>query len=295
MTAQRLAAAVEGVRAELAQRYPVRVDTTAWTWADGVEVDGGVLVAAQANAYVQALTRALEVEVPRPAVLSDVASPWTLHRWQPLLGDAAVDLHRGSEGDDLQTQWTPPAWIRAFAQEGARSLVQLPDGTVGWVDTDRLGDASPDSDPWAHIRRSVRGQSLASEGTLAQAGARSRARLGRPYLWGGNTDAAADCSGFVQSVVLDAAGVLLPKNTKDQRQAGARVAKDAIAPGDLIFVRGRSSRLSHVGIALSADAGTSVAHSCLSRKELLEEPLADFLDRYDFLGARRPIAWADAP
>ncbi len=294
MTAERLAAAVAEVRAELARRYPLRVDTTTWRWDGGVQVDGGVLVAAQANAYVQGLGRAMEAQVPRPSVLSDLGSPWTLHRWRPVLGDAPLDLLRKDEGDDLQTQWTPPVWLRVFADRHERSLVQLPDGTVGWIDSARLADGEPDADPWTSIRRGRKGESVAG-GRLQDAAGAARARLGRPYLWGGNTDDAADCSGFVQTVVHGTSGVLLPKNTKDQRQIGARVAKGAIEPGDLVFVRGRGSRLSHVGIALPSPDGTTVAHSCLSRFRILEEPLDAFLDRYDFLGARRPIAWSDVP
>ncbi len=292
MTAQRLADAVATVRGDLQRRYPVGVDTTRWAWDGAVRVEGAVLVAAQANAYVQGLTAAMEAPVPRPAVLSDLESPWTLHRWRALAGDEALDLHRADEGDDLQTQWSPPALLRAFADRGQRTLVQLPDGTVGWVARDRLVDAAPDADPWAALLRGRRNEAVVAPG-LAQAAARARARMGRPYLWGGNTDAAADCSGFVQSVVFDASGLLLPKNTKDQRATGARVAPDAIAPGDLVFVRGRDSRLSHVGLALPSAQGTTVAHSCLSRRQILEEPLADFLERYDFLGARRPVAWRE--
>ena len=294
MNAERLAAAVDEVRAELAERYPVRVDTTTWRWEGGVCVDGGVLVAAQANAYVQGLTRALDAAIPRPAVLSDLDSPWTLHLWRPVLGDRAVDLHRADVGDDLQTQWTPPAWLRAYVERGERTLVQLPDATVGWIRSDRLGDSDPTGDPWSSIPRGSKGEAVPA-GVLSRAAEVARARMGRPYLWGGNTDAAADCSGFVQAVVSGASGVLLPKNTRDQRQIGARVSRATIAPGDLVFVRGRESRLSHVGIALPSPDGTTVAHSCLSRCRVLEEPLADFLDRYDFLGARRPIAWGEAP
>ncbi len=294
MSAERLSAAVATVRAELARRYPVGVDTTAWAWEGGPTVAGGVLVAAQADAYVQGLGRELDAPVPRPAVLSDLDSPWALHRWRPVLGDAAVDLHRGDADEDLQTQWTPPAWLRFFAERGARALVQLPDGTVGWIEAARLGEGDPGGDPWASIQRPQPGAAVPG-GSLSAAADAARARLGRPYRWGGNVDAAADCSGFVQAVVLAASGLLLPKNTKDQRQAGARVAPDAILPGDLVFVRGRASRLSHVGIALPSPSGTTVVHSCLSRERVLEEPLSAFLDRYDFLGARRPVAWSDAP
>jgi hypothetical protein len=290
VSADRLAAAVADVRVELARRYPVAVDNTTWRWDGGVRVDGGVLVAAQANAYVQGMTGVLGLDVPRPTVLSDLNTPWILHRWRRVTGEHAVDLHRKDEGDDLQTQWSPPAWLRAYVDRGARTLVQLPDGTVGWTVSARLETGEPEADPWAAILRPRKGEAV-DAGSLDVASSLARARIGRPYRWGGNTEAAADCSGFVQTVVQGASDVLLPKNTKDQRQQGSRVSKTAIGPGDLVFVRGRNSRLSHVGLALPSPAGTTVIHSCLSRERILEEPLAAFLERYDFLGARRPVAW----
>lgn len=291
MNAQDLADAVTAVRSELDARYPVRVDTTRWSWDDGVRVEGGVLVAAQAQAYVAGLGERLAVEVPSPAVLADLQSPWTLHTWVLVLGRTTIDLHRSAEGDDLQTQWIPPVVIRWFARGSGRALVQLPDGTVGWMTSNRLMSAVPSGDPWAEVRRATAGQVADADDSLDELAERARGRLGRPYLWGGNTAAAADCSGFVQSL-LHQSGLLLPKNTKDQRHTGERVAAGAIEPGDLVFVRGNSSGLGHVGLALPSADGTQVIHSCLTRKQIVEEPLDAFLGRYRFTAARRVLRWS---
>ncbi len=291
MTAQALADAVSAVRSELDAHYPVLVDTTRWTWGeDGPQVQGGVLVSAQAKVYVDGLSERLAAEVPSPAVLADLGSDWTLHSWVLPLGRATLDLHRGIEGDDLQTQWTPPVILRWFARRDRRALVQLPDGTLGWMTSNRLMNAAPISDPWADVRRAAIGEVSDAEDSLEALAERARRRTGRPYLWGGNTDAAADCSGFVQSL-LHQSGLLLPKNTRDQRRSGVRVAAAAIEPGDLVFVRGNTSGLGHVGLALPAEEGTQVIHSCLTRKQIVEEPLADFLGRYAFTAARRVLRW----
>ena len=291
----RLHRSVARVREELRATWPVLVDTTEWSSTDGaVHVTGGVLTAAQAKRYVELLRAALEADqVPRPAVLSALDRAWSEHDWVELTGDGLLDLFRAPDGEDRQSQWEPPALLRWFAQQQGRALVQLPDGTLGWVDGRRLQPTSPAADPWRAIVRARPGQVVlpTAPGRLNEAATLARERLGRPYLWGGNTAAAADCSGLVQAVIFAASGVLLPKHTGDQRRLGERVASSAIRPGDLVFVRGKSRGLGHVGLALAGDDGTTVVHSCLSRRRVLEEPLDEFLDRYLFTGARRVVQW----
>lgn len=287
--------AVERARIELAERWPVVVDSTTWTVNDGaVVVDGGVLIASQAKLYADVLRDELDHAVPRPTVLSSLDSPWTAHRWADVATAEALDLHRLPEGDDLQTQQVPPAAVRWFIERGKRALVQLADGTLGWAAAAALRHIDPPADPWADVRRTRPNETLrpTRPGGLAALAAAARARLGRPYRWGGNTPERADCSGLVQGVLLTATGLLLPKHTGDQRRHGVRVAAADIAPGDLVFVRGRERALGHVGVALAAADGVTVVHSCLTRSLVLEEPLTVFLDRYRFTGARRPVTWA---
>ena len=298
-TAARVADAVARLQADLRQRYPVVVDDTRWTVnGEEVAVTGSVLVSGQALAYQKAIAAALGgiaiTNIPRPVVLTALETPWELLDWARLVGSDPVDLHGGPDTHDLQTQWAVGAWVRRFLDDPTRPrvLTQLPDGTVGWIDRDRLVADRPPQDPWAHLRRTVVGEVSAAEHPLSHGARIARGRLGRPYLWGGNTDASADCSGFVQSVVHEAGGVLLPKNTRDQMKRGVRVARGNIDAGDIVFVKGREKALMHVGLALRAEAGgVSVIHSCLSRARVLEEPLDVFLARYRFVGARRVLDW----
>ncbi|MCO4770377.1 MAG: C40 family peptidase [Deltaproteobacteria bacterium] len=299
--AARLKDAIAQLRVELRERYPVLVDDTSWSVeADAIRVRGSVLVPSQALAYQKAIGAALArgvSDVPRPLVLTDLSADHRALRWARLVSD--VDLFGSPDEDNLQTQWAAGAWVRSFLDEAdrARVLIQLPDGTVGWVTRAHLAPATPQNDPWEHLVRSPAGSLTPAARTLGHAAAVARDRLGRPYRWGGNTLEAADCSGFVQSVVLDA-GVLMPKNTRDQMRRGVRVAQGAIDAGDLVFVKGREKALMHVGLALpdaENSANVSVIHSCLSRARVLEESLPDFLERYRFVAARRVVSWADAP
>ena len=298
MSEAALREAAAAVRSEASARYPVLVDTTVWSMLDGRPMVGGaVLVGAQADAYQKALTRFSPDDraVVRPVVLTSLETSWHKQRWARL-EDGVVDLHRNPDVDDLQTQWTGPSGLRWFAEDpagGPRNLVQLPDGTVGWVDGEGLSASEPESDPWEAIRRAVPGEAV-GPGSLETAARVARRRLGRPYLWGGNTEAASDCSGFVQSVAWEAASVLLPKHTKDQLRRGARVAAGAVAPGDFVYVKGRDRSVMHVGLALPDAHGVGVIHSCLSRGRVLEESKEDFLQRYRFVGARRIVLWGTA-
>ncbi|WP_420310930.1 NlpC/P60 family protein [Streptomyces sp. YS-B37] len=69
-------------------------------------------------------------------------------------------------------------------------------------------------------------------------------KLGSPYVWGATGPHAFDCSGLVQAA-YNSAGVSLPRTTYAQINAGQRVSRSELRPGDLVFFY---SGISHVGI-----------------------------------------------
>ncbi|MFG2678485.1 NlpC/P60 family protein [Streptomyces sp. NPDC048392] len=69
-------------------------------------------------------------------------------------------------------------------------------------------------------------------------------KLGSPYVWGATGPNAFDCSGLTQAAYR-AAGVSLPRTTYAQIDAGRRVPRSGLLPGDLVFFY---SGISHVGI-----------------------------------------------
>lgn len=78
----------------------------------------------------------------------------------------------------------------------------------------------------------------------AEAVAYAYRKIGSPYVWGATGPDAFDCSGLVQAAYRSA-GVSLPRTTYAQINAGRRVARSALLPGDLVFFY---SGISHVGI-----------------------------------------------
>ena len=109
--------------------------------------------------------------------------------------------------------------------------------------------------------------------------------MGIPYRWGGSSpETGFDCSGFVQYVFRQAAGLLVPRSSFDQIRQGAVVAREELQAGDLVFFNTMRATASHVGIYI----GENRFIHAPSRGKTVE--IVNFTDaywqaRYD--GARR--------
>ncbi len=75
---------------------------------------------------------------------------------------------------------------------------------------------------------------------------------GAPYRLGGHSRRGVDCSAFVQVIMKDAYGVVIPRTTREQMDFGRRVPAGAMRLGDLVFFQtGRTTY--HVGILMRGD------------------------------------------
>ncbi|MDZ5112570.1 C40 family peptidase [Pseudomonas putida] len=75
--------------------------------------------------------------------------------------------------------------------------------------------------------------------------------VGAPYRWGGNTpDSGFDCSGLIKYVYRDAAGISLPRSTREMIVMRApTVDAKSLQSGDLVFfATNGGSQVSHAGI-----------------------------------------------
>jgi hypothetical protein len=81
---------------------------------------------------------------------------------------------------------------------------------------------------------------------------RAKTMMGIPYMWGGHSIKALDCSGYT-STVFRTEGIQLPRDASMQVHLGEEIIPDSnyanILPGDLIFF-GSPMRITHVGICL---------------------------------------------
>jgi len=76
-------------------------------------------------------------------------------------------------------------------------------------------------------------------------------KVGTRYHYGGSSpDTGFDCSGLVAYVFERAWGIVVPRSTEAQRNAGRAVKRAELQPGDLVFYDTRNRPFSHVGIYL---------------------------------------------
>ncbi|MGW2949638.1 NlpC/P60 family protein [Streptomyces eurythermus] len=113
-------------------------------------------------------------------------------------------------------------------------------------------------------------------GRAAMAVAYAYGKLGSPYVWGATGPNAFDCSGLVQAAYR-AAGLSLPRTSYAQIDAGRRVSRSELRPGDLVFFY---PGISHVGIYVG---GGRMIHAPNPSAPVRLDPV----DQMPFAGATR--------
>lgn len=114
------------------------------------------------------------------------------------------------------------------------AFVTLPDGRQGWVLSSAVA-------PFAEYMS--RGDDAFEDMTKVEL------LMGTPYLWGGRSTKAIDCSGLTQLIYFDC-GLILPRNASQQALCGEAVAltEQSLSPGDLLFFKNDAGRVTHVAI-----------------------------------------------
>ena len=126
---------------------------------------------------------------------------------------------------------------------------------------------------------------VAASPLAAAALAFARTRLGMPYVWGATGPDAFDCSGLT-GAAYRAAGLSLPRTSRQQWFAGPHVALADLQPGDLLFWASdptNPATIHHVALYAGNDMMVAAPHS---GDVVKVEPV--YLDGY--IGAVRPGA-----
>jgi cell wall-associated NlpC family hydrolase len=114
--------------------------------------------------------------------------------------------------------------------------------------------------------------------------------LGVPYLWGGTSVKALDCSGMVKTAHYYQ-GIILARDASQQAQFGEHLDHtnlSAFQPGDLLFFGKSVQRISHVGLYLGNDKYINAAG--LVKINNINPNSSGFnpvTDRKDFVAAAR--------
>ncbi|MFO7615895.1 MAG: C40 family peptidase [Bacteroidales bacterium] len=167
--------------------------------------------------------------------------------------------------------------------------VVLPDGRKGYL----RGNQCRDLKDWSG-RASVSGGQIVST---------ARQYLGRPYLWGGTSPKAFDCSGFTKTVYF-LNGYILSRDASQQVNEGVLINREfrpeELQPGDLLFFGRKATpekpeRATHVGLFL--DDSRFIHCSGLVKINSLDPASADFRRYYidNLLQIKRLLSDTDQP
>jgi cell wall-associated NlpC family hydrolase len=120
--------------------------------------------------------------------------------------------------------------------------------------------------------------------------------LGVPYRRGGDTaEEGFDCSGFTRHVFENTFGLVLPRRADQQANSAglAKVGREELKPGDLVFFNTMRKAFSHVGIYIGEGR---FIHAPRSGGEVRVEDMRVAYWAQRFNGARRAdLAVAQAP
>ena len=113
--------------------------------------------------------------------------------------------------------------------------------------------------------------------------------VGTPYRYGGNTpESGFDCSGLIGYVYRDAAGITLPRSTRELISMPVpNVRRDALQTGDLVFfATAGGGQVSHAGIYVGEGR---FVHAPSSGGTVRLESLSTAYWQRSYLNAKRVI------
>ena len=187
--------------------------------------------------------------------------------------------------------------VSVTGDSGGWYKVRTPDGITGWISKEYLslkeqnisrGDEeqlSPAEINAIKDKKDSKDDLTAGQKVVNYA----KKFLGVKYVWGGNTPSGFDCSGFVKYVFTNF-GVDLERVACNQAKQGAKVSRDNLQAGDLVFfdTNGGHSYINHVGMYIGDGKFIHAASSRSVRKVTITELNRGFYSNA-YITARRFI------
>lgn len=181
----------------------------------------------------------------------------------------AADLTAIVQTDKLNVRAEPSTDAKVWTQISKEERYHVVDQLDGWVEIELDSGDSGDGESSDKAYISTRDNNVqvryalteaikfspVEERANQQAAMRSKVVnyalkfVGGRYVWGGtNPNTGADCSGFVQYVMRNAAGISLPRTSREQAKTGRAVSSSEMLPGDLIFYANSGGTVNHVAM-----------------------------------------------
>jgi hypothetical protein len=153
--------------------------------------------------------------------------------------------------------------------------IRIPDGRIGFV---KKSDCIS-WQKWTSQKPDV--QSIISV---------AKQLMGVPYLWGGTSSKAVDCSGMTKTAYFSQ-GIILARDASQQARYGEHPDFNdlpGLVPGDLLFFGRSAQRITHVGLYLGNDKYINAAAG-LVRINNINPKAPDFSasDRKDLVAVSR--------
>lgn len=175
-----------------------------------------------------------------------------------------------SFSDEVMTKTSSPVMSRRlFARRGVAALAAIAGGSLaGSTLAQEVTNEGPSSRPTSAVETNVAETPVRSGQFIVDFALQY---VGYPYVWGGNSPAGFDCSGFTQFVILNTVGYDIGHASGGQMNYGTWVDAADLQPGDLVFFAGTyGPGVSHTGVYIgdhqfvhAENAGTGVTISWL--------------------------------
>ncbi|KRL90905.1 C40 family peptidase [Lactobacillus kalixensis] len=139
-------------------------------------------------------------------------------------------------------------------------------GENQWIDGKYAVDAS------STAATKTKKKSTQASATASSIISLAKAQVGKPYSWGSAGPSAFDCSGLVQYVYKNAAGIDVTRTTYTQIKQGTSVSMSNLQPGDLLFW-GSATSPYHVGIYLG---NNQYVHAATPKQGVIVQSLSSY-------------------
>lgn len=179
----------------------------------------------------------------------------TVGGWQAMAPTQAAQAVQRSSFPDAYADDVPVATLFYRQHVAEVTAVSGEPTPAASVEDDQGRDVcgavlDPDATPTAEARPGT------SVGVAAARAA--QAQIGLPYVWGGGsltgpTGGGFDCSGLVRYAIYQASGhrIVLPRRTYEMVHVGRVVPRNAVQPGDLVFLNPDDEGPGHVAMVVN--------------------------------------------